>query len=459
MTINEPALDRARKAQDNLRIMTNMKPFNAALYAGRRRHVIERMGKGVAVIPTAPERIRNRDSDYLYRFDSYFYYLTGFPEPEAVLVLVAGQEPRSILFCRDKNSERELWEGFRFGPQAAGEFFGLDEAHAVAKLEEDAPRLFTNQGTLYYSPGADAGWDARIMNWLNRVRAQARAGITAPSEIRDVRAVLDEMRLFKDDAELALMRRAAAISAGAHRRAMRATRPGRNEFEIEAELLYEFRRGGSQFPAYWPVVAGGPNACVLHYRDNGAPLADGDLLLIDAGCELHGYASDITRTFPVNARFSAAQREIYELVLASQADAIAQVKPGNRWDAPHEAAVKTIAQGLVDLGLCKGPLDKVLETEDYKRFYMHRTGHWLGLDVHDVGEYKIDGRWRELAPGMTLTVEPGCYIRPGDDVPDRYWNIGVRIEDDVLVTPGGCEILTVATPKSIAEIEALVGTG
>ena len=439
--------------------MTNLKPFDVALYAGRRRRLVERMGKGVAVIPTAPERIRNRDSDYLYRFDSYFYYLTGFPEPEAVLVLLAGEEPKSILFCREKNPERELWEGFRFGPQAAGEFFGPDEARAVAKLEEDLPGLFANQRTLFFAPGADAGWDARIMNWLNRVRAQSRSGVTAPAEIRDVRAILDEMRLFKDDTELALMREAAAISAGAHRRAMRSTRPGRNEFEIEAELLYEFRRGGSQFPAYWPIVAGGANACVLHYRDNNAPLADGDLLLIDAGCELHGYASDITRSFPVNGRFSPAQREIYELVLAAQADAIALVKPGNRWDVPHQAAVKTIAQGLVDLDLCKGPLDKVLETEDYKRFYMHRTGHWLGLDVHDVGEYKVDGKWRELAPGMTLTVEPGCYVRPAEDVPERYWNIGVRIEDDVLVTSDGCEILTRATPKSIAEIESLVGTG
>jgi len=427
--------------------------------AARRATLARRMEAGIAIVPTAPERIRNRDSDYLYRYDSYFYHLTGFPEPEAVLVVVAGAAPKSILFCRDKNPERELWEGFRHGPEAAKETFGIDEAASIATLEEAMPKLLANQRALFYAPGADPGWDARVMNWLNQVRAQSRAGVTAPNEIRDVRAILDEMRLFKDDAELATMRRAAAISAQAHRRAMRATRPGKNEFEIEAELLYEFRRGGAQYPAYWPIVAGGPNACVLHYRDNHAPLRDGDLLLIDAGCELDGYAADITRTFPVSGRFTAAQRDVYALVLAAQAAAIAKVAPGNSWDEPHEAAVRTLAQGLIDLGLCQGSLEQVIETEDYKRFYMHRTGHWLGLDVHDVGEYKVEGKWRGLEPGMTLTVEPGCYIRPAEKVPEAFWNIGVRIEDDVLVTQSGCEVLTAATPKSLAEVEALVGHG
>jgi len=425
--------------------------------AARRAELARRMESGIAIVPTAPERMRNRDSDYLYRFDSYFYHLTRFPEPEAVLVVVAGAEPRSILFCRDKNPERELWEGFRHGPEAARESFGVDEAASIATLDEALPKLLADRRRLFYAPGADAGWDARVMNWLNQVRAQSRTGVTAPSEIHDVRALLDEMRLFKDESELATMRRAAAVSACAHERAMRATRPGKNEFEIEAELLYEFRRGGAQFPAYWPIVAGGRNACVLHYRDNHAPLTEGDLLLIDAGCEVDGYASDITRTFPVNGRFSPAQRDVYQLVLAAQAAAIAQVAPGNSWNDPHDHAVRTLAQGLIDLGLCKGTLDKVLESEDYKRFYMHRTGHWLGLDVHDVGEYKLDGKWRALEPGMTLTVEPGCYIRPADDVPQAFWNIGIRIEDDVLVTRSGCEILTAATPKSPAEIESLVG--
>ena len=433
--------------------------IDLARCAERRATLIGRMDAGVAIVPTAPERIRNRDSDYLYRYDSYFYPLCGFPEPDAVLVLVAGAQARSILFCRDKNPERELWEGFRHGPEAAKAAFGIDETASIATLEEALPKLIANQRTLYYAPGADPGWDARVMNWLNQVRAQSRTGVTAPNEIRDVRAILDEMRLYKDETELATMRRAAAISAVAHQRAMRATRPGRNEFEIEAELLYEFRRGGAQFPAYWPIVAGGRNACVLHYRDNSAPLVQGELLLIDAGCERHGYAADITRTFPVGGRFSAAQRDIYELVLAAQAAAIAAVVPGRRWNDPHEAAVQTLARGFVDLGLCEGPVERVIESEDYKRFYMHRTGHWLGLDVHDVGEYKIEGDWRKLEPGMTLTVEPGCYIQPADNVPQAFWNTGVRIEDDVLVTGSGCEVLTTATPKSVSEIEALVGRG
>jgi Xaa-Pro aminopeptidase len=426
-------------------------------YAERRRRLAERMGEGIALIPTAPERIRNRDSDYLYRFDSYFYYLTGFPEPEAVLVVVAGKEPRSILFCRERNPERELWDGLRHGPEGAKQQFGLEETHSIAALDEELPKLLADRPALFYAAGADAGWDARVLAWLNRVRALGRTGIAAPDEIRDVRAILDEMRVIKDDAELSVMRRAAGISAGAHERAMRVARPGKWEYEIEAELLYEFRRRGAQFPAYWPIVASGTNACILHYRENNARLADGDLLLIDAGCELDGYAADITRTFPVGGRFAAAQREIYELVLAAQAAAIAAVAPGRRWNEPHEAAVKTLAQGFVDLGLCEGSVEQVLETEDYKRFYMHRTGHWLGLDVHDAGDYKRRGEWRALEPGMTLTVEPGCYIRPADNVPRTFWNIGVRIEDDVLVTASGCEVLTAAAPKAASEIEALVG--
>ena len=416
------------------------------------------MERGIAIIPTAPERMRNRDSDYLFRYDSYFWYLCGFPEPESVLVLIAGDEPRSILFCRDKNVERELWEGFRFGPEAARERFGVDEAHSIARLDELLPGLIANQPALWYAPGADSGWDSRVLGWLNQVRAQARTGVSAPADIRDVRIALDEMRLFKDAAEIATMRRAAAISAVAHVRAMRATRPGKAEYEIEAELQYEFRRGGAQFPAYWPIVAGGANACVLHYRENSEPLADGSLLLVDAGCELDGYAADITRTWPVNGRYSGPQRDLYELVLESQIAAITAVRPGNHWNEPHEAAVRILAQGFVDLGLCEGPLDRVIETEDYRRFYMHRTGHWLGLDVHDVGEYKHSGDWRSLQPGMVLTVEPGCYVRPDDKVPERFWNIGIRIEDDVLVTDAGCDVLTRATPKAATDIEAIVGS-
>ena len=431
--------------------------INTQVHAQRRASLLAQMQHGIAIVPTAPERLRNRDSSYLYRFDSYFYYLCGFHEPEAVLVLIAGAEPQSLLFCREKNLEREIWEGFRYGPDAARETFGLDAAYPIALLEEKLPALMANQPALYYAPGADADWDARIMRWLNQVRAQSRLGIGAPQEIHDIRSPLDEMRLLKDGHELALMRRAAGISASAHARAMRATRPGRMEYEIEAELLYEFRRQGAQYPAYWPIVAGGANACVLHYSDNSARLDEGALLLIDAGCELDGYASDITRTWPINGTFSGAQKDIYELVLAAQAAAIAATGPGVAWDLPHEAAVRVLAQGMIDFGLCQGSLDQVIETNDYKRFYMHRTGHWLGLDVHDAGEYKIGGNWRPLKAGMTLTVEPGCYIRAADDVPKAYWNIGVRIEDDVLVTETGCEIITAATPKSVAAIEALVG--
>ena len=429
------------------------------VYARRRAALLAQMQHGVAIVPTAPERVRNRDSEYLYRFDSYFYYLCGFQEPEAVLVLVAGAGAQSILFCREKNLERETWDGFRYGPDAAKAAFGVDAAYSIGQLDEKLPALMANQPALHYAPGTDPDWDARIMGWLNQVRAQGRTGISAPQSIHDVRAALDEMRLVKDGHELALMRRAAGISAKAHERAMRATRPGRMEYEIEAELLYEFRRHGAQFPAYWPIVAGGANACVLHYSDNSARLDDGALLLIDAGCELDGYASDITRTFPVSGKFSSPQKDIYDLVLAAQAAAIGATRPGATWDTPHESAVRVLAQGMIDFGLCQGTLDQVLETGDYKRFYMHRTGHWLGLDVHDAGEYKLDGNWRPLKEGMMLTVEPGCYIRPGDGVPKAYWNIGVRIEDDVLVTKGGCEVITAATPKSVAEIEALVGHG
>lgn len=427
-----------------------------SIYAKRRAKLIERMQSGVAVIPTAAERVRNRDAHYPYRFDSYFYYLSGFTEPGAALVLLGGKKARSILFCRDKDPEREVWDGYRYGPGEARERFGFDESHSLTKLDELLPNLLADQPVLHYAMGTDEKWDARIVGWLNSVRSQARSGVTAPAEIKDVRRILDEMRVIKGNHELALMRRAAQISTGAHCRAMRATRPGKKEFEIEAELIHEFRRHGAQAPAYTPIVAGGANACVLHYVENSATLKDGDMLLIDAGCELDGYASDITRTFPVNGRFRGPQKDVYQMVLAAQAAAIAAVKPGNGWDQPHGAALKVLAQGMIDLGLCKGSLDKVLEAEDYKRFYMHRTGHWLGLDVHDVGDYKRDGKWRRLKPGMVLTVEPGCYVRPAKDIAQKFWNIGVRIEDDVLVTAKGREVLTSAAPKKIEDIEKLM---
>ena len=426
------------------------------LYRARRKRLAEQMGRGVAVIATAPERLRNRDAHFPFRFDSYFHYLTGFPEPEAVLVLIAGDEVKSLLFCREKHEEREIWDGFRYGPEAASEAFGIDEAYAVGRLDEMIPSLLADQSAMFCDVGENSEWDARLIQWLNAVRAQVRTGISAPSEIRDVRKLLDEMRLIKDAHELDIMRRAAHISANAHRRAMRHTRAGLHEYQIEAELLHEFRSHGAQAPAYTPIVAGGANACVLHYVSNAALLKDGDLLLIDAGCELDGYAADITRTFPVNGRFGGPQRDVYELVLAAQAAAIAAVQPGNAWQDPHDAAVKVLVQGFVDLGMLQGSVDGLLESGDYRKFYMHRTGHWLGMDVHDCGEYKLDGRWRALAPGMVLTVEPGCYIRPGDGVPEHLWNIGVRIEDDAVVTADGCEVLTSHAPKRIADIEALM---
>lgn len=431
--------------------------FNAQEFRARRDKLIQQMGEGVAIIPTAPEAIRNRDSHYPFRFDSYFYYLTGFKEPETVLFVVAGKSPKTILFCRDKDIEREIWDGFRYGPAAAMQTFGFDEAYSINQLEELAPQLLANQAQLFYSLGADTAWDSKISAWLNHLRTQARTGVSAPDQIVDVRKILDEMRLIKSPFEIDVMHRSANIAAAAHQRAMQFAKPGMMEYEVEAEFLHEFYRRGAQAPAYTSIVAGGANACTLHYNANNAQLHDGDLLLIDAGCELDGYASDITRTFPINGKFSPAQKDLYALVLAAQAAAIEKVAPGQHWNAPHEAALRVLAEGFIDLGLCSGTVDAVIESGSYRQFYMHRTGHWLGLDVHDAGEYKTSvGEWRQLEVGMALTVEPGCYVRPADNVPEEFWNIGIRIEDDVIVTSAGCEILTKAAPKAISEIEDLM---
>ena len=434
--------------------------FNPTPYIQRRTNLQAGMQSGIAVIPTAPEVARNGDTHYEYRHDSDFYYLTGFAEPEAVLVLIASQEndvePQSILFCRDKNLAREIWDGFRHGPEAAQEQFGFGAAYIIEQLDEKLIELMGNQPTLFYPLGKDAAWDQRLLKLRAAVQAEVRSGVRAPDELRDIRALLHEARLIKDANELDIMRRAAAITTQAHRRAMRYTLPDRYEYEVEAELLHEFCRHGARHPAYTSIVASGSNACVLHYVDNDCQLQDGELLLIDAGCELAGYASDVTRTVPVNGRFSPAQKDVYELVLAAQDAAIAATLPGVLWNAPHEAALRVLAQGFVDLKLCHGSLDEVLETESYKRFYMHRTGHWLGMDVHDVGDYKTGADWRPLQPGMVLTVEPGCYIRPADDVPLELWNIGIRIEDDVLVAASGNEVLTQDAPKTVADIEEIM---
>lgn len=429
---------------------------NITYYTARRARLLSTMQHGIAVIPTAPEVARNADTHYPYRFDSSFYYLTGFVEPEAVLVLIAGDTPQSILFCREKDEAREIWDGYRVGVAAAKEQFGFDATYPIAQLDEKLTELMGNQPKLFYPLGADAGWDARMLRIRSAVQAKTRSGILAPDEIVDVRGLLHDMRLFKDEHELTLMRRAAAISAQAHIRAMRFTQAGRFEYQVEAELLHEFCRHGARDPAYPSIVAGGANACVLHYVENNALLRDGDLLLIDAGCEVGGYASDITRTFPVNGKFSPAQRDVYQIVLSAQAAAIAVAVPNQTWDAPHQAALRVLAQGFIDLKLCSGSVDAVIESESYKPFYMHRTGHWLGLDVHDVGDYKVNGNWRSLQAGMVLTIEPGCYIRPADHIPKALWNIGIRIEDDVAVTQTGNEVLTAATPKSVSEIESVM---
>jgi len=437
-------------------------------YAGRRARVCAQMRPGaVAILPTAPEAPRNSDSDYPYRHDSYFYYLTGFTEPDSVLVLVAaaGAEPaKSYLFCRSKNPEREIWDGFRYGPEAARDAFGFNDAFPIEELDAQMTALLANAPAAYYALGHSAALDLQMKTWLGNVRRQARSGVSAPSSAHDLLQMLDEMRLFKDDAEQELMLRAAAISGRAHERAMRASLPGMFEYEIEAELLHEFRRSGAQYPAYTPIVAAGANACVLHYNVNNARTRDGDLVLIDAGCELDSYASDITRTYPVSGRFSQPQRVLYELVLAAQSAALAAVVPGRRYSDIHDAATRVLAQGMLDLGLLDkasfGSADDAIAARAHLQFYMHGTGHWLGLDVHDVGAYRdvaAEGKpSRALQAGMALTVEPGIYVRPAAGVPEQYWNIGIRIEDDVVVTPDGCAILSGAAPKLAADIEKVM---
>jgi Xaa-Pro aminopeptidase len=437
-------------------------------YATRRAELAARMQPGaVALLGTAPEVVRNGDSEYPYRHDSYFYYLTGFGEPESLLVLVAalGERPaRSILFCREKNLEREIWDGFRHGPEAARDAFGVDEAYPIGELDARMADLLADAPALYYALGNGAALDAQVAAWLNAVRARSRTGVTAPSSTHHLFALLDEMRLLKDAHEAALMARAGLISGQAHLRAMRATRPGMFEYEIEAELLHEFRRNGAQFPAYTPIVASGANACVLHYNANNRRVQGGDLVLIDAGCEFDGYAGDITRTYPASGSYTPAQRTLYELVLRAQAAALAAVAPGQPYSAIHDAAVRVLTEGMLDLGLLDrhkvGSVDDAIASRAYTRFYMHGTGHWLGMDVHDVGLYRdvtlADKPSRPLLAGMALTVEPGIYVRPGDGVPEQFWNIGIRIEDDVLVVDDGCRILSDSAPKTVAEIETLM---
>jgi Xaa-Pro aminopeptidase len=434
-------------------------------FAARRARVLAAMQPGaVAVLATAPEAPRNGDSDYPYRHDSAFYYLSGFTEPDSMMVLVAaqGDKPASaILFCRQKNAEREIWDGFRYGPDAAREAFGFDAAFPIDELDGEIGKLLANAPAVYYALGHSAALDLQMKTWLQNVRRQSRTGVTAPTAAHDLLAMLDEMRLFKDDSERATMQRAATISGQAHARAMGATKPGMFEYEIEAELLHEFRRNGAQYPAYTPIVASGANACVLHYVANNAQCRDGELVLIDAGCELDSYAADITRTYPVNGKYSAPQRQLYELVLAAQSAALAAIAPGRRYSDVHDAAVKVLAQGMLDLGLLDkntfASADDAIAERAHQQFYMHGTSHWLGLDVHDAGSYRdvhAEGKpSRPLQPGMVLTVEPGIYVRPAPGVPEQFHNIGIRIEDDVFVTVDGHAVLSSAAPKTIDEIE------
>jgi Xaa-Pro aminopeptidase len=429
------------------------------VFAQRRQELMELMGDGaVALIPCAPETPRNRDVHYPYRQDSDFYYLTGFPEPEAVAVLVPGHEQPFSLFCRERDPAMETWHGRRAGPEGAVARFGASNAHPIKEINTLLPGLLENRRRVFYSIGYNPNFDRQVMEWVNQVRAKARSGVSAPVEFIALEHLLHDMRLHKSPAELDIMREAGRISAEAHSRAMAACKPGKIEYELEAEFFYTFIRYGAGW-AYPPIVGGGENACILHYTENNAPLKAGDLLLIDAGAEVDGYAADITRTFPVNGRFSPEQRLLYELVLAAQQAAIDQVQPGNHWNEPHDVAVRTLTEGLVGLGLLNGAIDTLIEEETYKRFYMHRTGHWLGMDVHDVGDYKRGDEWRIFEPGMVTTIEPGLYI-PADSegVDPRWWNIGIRIEDDVAVTDTGHEILSAAAPKTIEAIEALVGT-
>ena len=429
---------------------------NIKAHSKRRTRLAKILKEGLVLLPTSRECARNADAHYDYRWDSGFYYLTGFREPEAVLAITLGKTPRHILFCREKNVEREIWDGFRFGPSVAKEVFGFDATYSLAELEERIPYLMAGQVTVHTPIGVSREWDASITRWLNAVRAEARSGVSAPTEFRDLRVPLGQMRLIKDAVEQDIMARANTISSDAHARAMRFAKPGMFEYQVEAELLHEFVKHGARQPAYGSIVATGANACVLHYRENTAPLKKGDLMLIDAGCELESYAADITRTFPVGGKFSGPQKDIYELVLAAQLACIKALKPGVPFGHYHQVAVNVLAQGLIDLKLCKGSLAAVIGSESYKQFYMHRAGHWLGLDVHDAGNYRDrDGVWVPLEAGMVLTVEPGLYIRPADNVPKHFWDIGVRIEDDILITAKGTKNLTAACPKTVKDVEAL----
>ncbi len=429
-----------------------MKPTE---FAKRRKQLMRMMGRdAIAILPAAPIRKRNAGTEYPYRQDSDFQFLSGFPEPEAVAVLLPHRpEGEYILFVRDRDPTREMWDGLRAGPEGAVARYGGDDAFPFADIDEILPGLLESRSRVYYTMGLHPEFDQRVIGWVNGLRAQAKHGMHTPQEFVALDHLLHDMRLYKSRDEIGVMRRAAAISVTAHQRAMRLSAPGVTEYQLAAEIVHEFHRNQG-VSAYEPIVGGGANACILHYRENAQPLRDGDLVLIDAGCELDCYASDITRTFPVNGRFTPAQRALYEVVLAAQLAAIEQCRPGNHWNDPHDAAVRTITQGLVSLGFLSGKLSKLVKDGAYREWFMHRTGHWLGMDVHDVGDYKVGDAWRVLEPGMALTVEPGIYVAPGSrQAPKEFRGIGIRIEDDVVITRATPDVLTDGLVKDPDQIE------
>lgn len=430
-----------------------------AEYARRRKALMTQMEpNSIAILPAAAVAIRNRDVEHVYRQDSDFQYLSGFGEPEAVMALIPGREHGEyVLFCRERNPERELWDGLRAGQDGAMSEYGADDAFPISDIDDILPGLIEGRDRVYSAMGSNAEFDRHLMEWINVIRSKTRMGAQPPKEFVALDHLLHDMRLYKSAAEIKTMRHAAAISVRAHIRAMQGCRAGLHEFSLEAELDYEFRKGGAKMPAYGSIVAAGRNGCILHYQENDAVLKDGDLVLIDAGCEIDCYASDITRTFPVSGRFSAEQKALYDVVLRSQEAAFAAIGPNKHWNQAHEATVQAITEGLVELGLLQGDVDELIANDAHREFYMHRAGHWLGMDVHDVGEYKVGGEWRVLEPGMTLTVEPGIYIAADNTRVAKKWRgIGIRIEDDVVVTRKGCEVLTAGLPRTTDEIEALM---
>jgi len=433
--------------------------ISKAEFARRRKKLMGMMDRhSIAIIPGAREVTRSRDTEYPFRQNSDLFYLTGFEEPDAVLVLVPGRrQGQVVLFCRERDPEMELWNGYRLGPEGAVAYLGVDDAFPIDDLDEILPGLIEGTQRIYYSMGHDDVFDQRVMGWVNQIRRLVRSGAAPPADFTDLAFLLHEQRLIKSAAEIRVMRKAGEISAAAHVRAMQECQPGRYEYHLEASIQHTFSEHGARFPAYNSIVGSGANACVLHYTENASRMKAGDLVLIDAGCEYQGYAADITRTFPVSGQFSPEQRAIYDLVLEAQRAAIAKVRPGNTWNQPHDATVRVITRGLIKLGLLKGAERDLIKAEAYRDFYMHRAGHWLGLDVHDVGEYRVDGRWRQLEPGMVLTIEPGIYIAADNTkVPKRWRGIGIRIEDDVVVTETGCDVLTDDVPKRADDIEALM---